>query len=118
MAPTGNDLCMEQITLCGTAIQNGTLCFTIRYDTLRDAILTCAQKLTRVSLIYRTEPTTKRWKTVKLKSKKTNMFRSIGKQSGESTESAPKKKMKAAVGRICRKGRFLAWNERAMVMEY
>jgi len=45
------------------------------------------------------------------------MFRSIGKQSGESTESAPKKKMKAAVGRICRK-RFLAWNERAMVMEY
>ena len=31
MAPTGNDLCMEQITLCGTAIQNGTLYFTIRY---------------------------------------------------------------------------------------
>jgi len=28
------------------------------YDTIRDAILTCAQKLTRVSLIYRTEPTT------------------------------------------------------------
>ena len=29
---------------------------TIRYD--RDAILTCARKPTRVSLIYRTEPTT------------------------------------------------------------
>ena len=30
-----------------------------RYVTMRNAILTCAQKLTRVSLIYRTEPTTK-----------------------------------------------------------
>jgi len=28
------------------------------YDTIRDAILTCARKPTRVSLIYRTEPTT------------------------------------------------------------
>ena len=27
--------------------------------TIRDAILTCARKPTRVSLIYRTEPTTK-----------------------------------------------------------
>ena len=30
-----------------------------RYDTIRDAILTCAQKPTWVRLIYRTEPTTK-----------------------------------------------------------
>jgi len=43
---------------------------TLVHDTIRDAILTCAQKLTRVSLIYRTEPTTKKWKTGKLKSKK------------------------------------------------
>jgi len=28
-------------------------------DTIRDAILTCAQKPTKVSLIYRTKPTTK-----------------------------------------------------------
>jgi len=35
-------------------------------NTIRDAILTCAQTLTRVSLIYRTEPTTKKWKTEKL----------------------------------------------------
>jgi len=28
-------------------------------DTIRDAMLTCARKPTRVSLIYRTEPTTK-----------------------------------------------------------
>jgi len=40
----------------------------IRYDT-RDATLTCARKPTRVSLIYRTEPTTKKCKTEKLKSK-------------------------------------------------
>ena len=31
------------------------------YDSIRDAILTCAQKLTWVSSIYRTEPTTKKW---------------------------------------------------------
>jgi len=40
------------------------------------------------------------------------MLRSIGKQSGESVESVLKKKGKATVGRICRKGRFYAWNER------
>jgi len=49
------------------------------YDTIRDAILTCARKPTRVSLIYRTEPTTKKCKT-----EKTDMLRSIRKQSGES----------------------------------
>ena len=31
----------------------------LRYDTIRCTVLTCAQKLTRVSLIYRTVPTTK-----------------------------------------------------------
>ena len=36
-------------------------------DTIRDAILTCARKPTWVSLIYRTETTTKRCKTEKLK---------------------------------------------------
>jgi len=38
------------------------------YDTIRDAILASAQKPTRVSLIYHTEPTTKKWTTEKLKS--------------------------------------------------
>jgi len=37
-------------------------CVAQGYDTIRDAILTCNQKLTRVSLIYCTEPTTKKWK--------------------------------------------------------
>ena len=40
------------------------------YDTIRDAIVTCARKPTCVSLIYRTEPTTEEWKTERLKSKK------------------------------------------------
>jgi len=40
------------------------------------------------------------------------MLRSISKQSGESIWSVLKKKRKATVGRICRKGRFWAWNER------
>jgi len=42
-----------------------------------------------VSLIYRTEPTTKKCKTEKLK---TDMLRSSSKQSGESVESVLKKK--------------------------
>ena len=37
----------------------------IRHDTIRDAKLTCAQKPTRVSVTYHTEPTTKIWKTKK-----------------------------------------------------
>ena len=37
----------------------------IRYNTIRDAILMCAQTLTWVSLIYRMEPTTKKWEKKK-----------------------------------------------------
>jgi len=40
------------------------------------------------------------------------MLRDIGKQSVESLESVPKKKRKATVGKICRKGKLKAWNER------
>jgi len=36
----------------------------------------------------------------------------IAKQSGEIVESVRKKKREATVGRICRKGKFSAWNER------
>jgi len=42
---------------------------------------------------------------------KTDLPRSIGSQSGKFVESVPKKKNKATVGIICRKGRFEAWNE-------
>jgi len=41
------------------------LLVTIRYDTIRDAILTCARKPTWVSLIYHTEPTIKKCKNRK-----------------------------------------------------
>jgi len=41
----------------------------VDHDTIRDAVLTCARKPTRVGLIYRTETTTKNCKTEKLKSK-------------------------------------------------
>ena len=76
------------------------------HDTIWDAILICAQKPTRVSLIDRTEPTTKKWKTEKiLKSEKTDIVRSIGKQS-ESVESVRNKKKKATIRRICRKAGF------------
>ena len=44
--------------------------------------------------------------------RRTDKLRSIGKQSGESRESVLKKKRKATVERIWRKGRFNAWNER------
>jgi len=40
------------------------------YDTIRDVILRCARKATWVSLIYRTEPTTKKCKNRKSKSRK------------------------------------------------
>jgi len=53
------------------------------YDTIRDAILTCARKPTWVSLIYRTETTTKKCKNrEKTKTWKTDMLRSNSKQSG------------------------------------
>ena len=41
------------------------------------------------------------------------MLRSIGRQSGESVESVPKKKSEATVGRICRKGMFQAWDDKS-----
>ena len=72
--------------------------------TIRDAVCR-ALKSCIGQLIYCTEPTSNKWKTEKRKSIKTDMLRSIGKQSGESVESVLKKKRKATVGRICRKGR-------------
>jgi len=51
------------------------------------------------------EPTTKSGKTENIKVK-TDMLRSIGKQSGEFVESVLKKRRKAMVGRDLQKGRF------------
>jgi len=56
------------VMVWGCISYNGT---PLRYDTIRDAILTYARKPTYVGLIYRTETTTKNCKTEKLKSTKT-----------------------------------------------
>jgi len=80
---------LEALKIASCGVSSMALQRTIRYDTIRDAILTCARKPTWVSLIYRTEPTTKKCKTEKLKSK-TNMLRR--KQSGESMWSLLMKK--------------------------
>ena len=54
------------------------------------------------------EPTTEKWKTEKLKRKKTDMLRSIGKQSGESVESVLKKKKKGCGGKDLQKRKVLS----------
>ena len=74
----------------------------MRYDTR--CYFKRAQKLTRGSLIYRTEPTTKKSKkNRKTKKIKTLMLISIGKQSGESMESVLKKKRKGCGGKDLQK---------------
>ena len=60
-------------------------------DTIRDAILTCAQKPRRVGLIYRTETTTKNCKTEKLKSKR-RYVRSNSKSLGNHVVSSEEEK--------------------------
>jgi len=72
LAFVAEEICTEYITTV------------IRCDTIRDAILTCAQMPTWFSLICRNEPTTKNEKEKKLKSKKTDMLRHVSKQSGKS----------------------------------
>ena len=44
------------------------------YDTIRDAVLTCARKPTRVSFIYRTETTTKNIEKQKNQKVQTDML--------------------------------------------
>ena len=77
-----------------------------RYDTIRDAILMCARKPTWVGLIYRTEPTTKKCKNRKTKSVKDGICSEVTLNSlGNPYSESWRRKGKAAVGRICRKGR-------------
>ena len=79
--------------------------YTIRYDTIRDAILTRARKPTWVGLIYRTEATTKNYKTEKLKSKKQPMLGVTVKVWGI-MQSVLKKKKKGSSGKDLQKKRF------------
>jgi len=62
--------CSAQLPFLAETLERGNvITFNVRYDTIRDAISTCARKPIRVSLVYRTEPTTKKCKTENLKSK-------------------------------------------------
>jgi len=78
----------------------------IRYDTIRDAILTCARKPTWVSLIYRTETTTKNCKTEKQKSKN-RYARSNSKSLGNHVVRSEKKK-KGCCGKDLQKRKVLS----------
>jgi len=78
--------------------------YTISYDTRCCFNVRSIADANQLNLPHRSN--TNKWKTVKLKSRKMDMLRSIGKQSRESVESVLKQKRKAMVGRICRKGRF------------
>ena len=69
-------LVMWKVKVQYTTFKRGHVCISIKipntvilttHDTIRDATLTCARKLTWVSLIYRMEPTTKKWKKLKIK---------------------------------------------------
>jgi len=61
------------------------------HGTIRDAILTCARKPTRVGLIYSTETTTKKCKTEKLKSN-SRYVRSNSKSLGNDVVSSEEEK--------------------------
>jgi len=72
-------LVMWKVKVQYTTFKRGHVCISTKirttvilttHDTIRDATLTCAQKLTWVSLIYRTEPTTEKWKKLKIKKKR------------------------------------------------
>ena len=87
----------------------------IQYDTIRDPILTCAWKPTWVSLTYCMETTAKKCKNRKTKNStvKDGMCSEVTVNSlGNPCSESWRRKGKAAVGRICRKGRFWVWNER------
>jgi len=79
----------------------------LRYDTIRDAILTCTRKPTWVSLIYRTEPTSKNWEKRQTKKIKYILCSEVLVNSpGNPWIQSWKRKGKAAVEKIYRKGSF------------
>jgi len=81
-------------------------CIMIRYDMRCCFNVRWKADISQLNLPHGTK--TKKWKTEKLKSKKTDMLRSIGKQSEESVESVLKKKREATVGRICSEWKVLS----------
>jgi len=86
--------------------QNSTraTAYTVGYDTICYFDVQSKADMSQLKLVKTTarNQQLKSGKTEKLKSKQTDMLRSIGKQSGESVHSVLKKKRKDMVGRICR----------------
>ena len=86
---------------------------TVRYDTIRDAILTCNQNPDMIQLnLYRTEPTTKSGKAEKLKGKK-RLWSEVSVNSPGNPWSQPwRRKGRPRWKEYAEtKGRFSAWNE-------
>jgi len=88
---TMNISTFDSTHICTFTLTKFSWFLTIRYNTIRDAILTCARKSTWVSLIYCTETTTKNCKTEKLESKN-RYARSNSKSLGNRVVSPEKEK--------------------------
>jgi len=85
-------------------------------DTIRGAILTCTQKLTWVRLIYRTEPTIKKWKKNKKKIKSKKQICSEVSVNPRSQSGRRKRRLRWK-GFAEKEGLSLEWNSEG-VMEY
>ena len=100
----------------GAAASNTGSVVLTRYDTIRDAILTCVRKPTWIGLIFRTETTTKNCKIEKLNSK-SRYVRSNSKSLGNHVVSSKKKKKKGCSGKdLEKKVLSLGW-KREWVMK-
>ena len=89
------------------------------YDTVRDAILTCARKPTWVSLIYRTETTTKKCNNRKTKSTKQICSEIAVNSLGNPCSESWRRKRKGCSGKDLQKRKVLSleWKSE-WVMEY
>jgi len=91
----------------------------LMYDTIRDAILTCARKPSWVSLIYRTETTTKKCKNRRTKSRKQICSEITVNSLGNPCSESWRRKTKGCSGKDLKKRKVLSleWKSE-WVMEY
>jgi len=80
-----NSLLHGHVQWCVVAYLSQEPELAIQYDTMRDTVLTCAQKPTLLSVNYRTEPKTKMRKTEKLKKYKKRICSEISVNTRTST---------------------------------
>ena len=86
------------------------------YDTIRDAVLTCDRQPTRVSLIYRTEPTAKKCKNRKTKSRKHICSEITVNSLGNPCSETWRRKRKGCSGKDLQKRKVLSleWKSTAL----